>query len=111
MNITIHYSGLVHRSTWHALLESKLRKLQKLAAIASARVTLVRRHDAKPAFRVLTLLEVPGPDYHAEACDYTLAAAISKVVRDLEKQIQGRRNRRTVNWKTKLQLGLNPGHA
>ncbi len=111
MNIRVHYCGLANRSVLQDLLEAKLKKLQKLAAIASARVTLVRQHGAKPAFRVLTLLEVPGPDYHAEASDYTLAAAIGKVVRSLEKQILGRRNRRAGNWKTKLRLGLNPGHA
>ena len=111
MNITVQYSGLANRNTWQDLLEAKLKKLQELASIASARVTLVRQHGVKPAFRVLTLLEVPGPDYHAEASDYTLAAAIAKVVRDLEKQIRGRRNRRAGNWKTRLRLGLNPGHA
>jgi len=111
MNITVHYSGLDDRSVWRELLESKLKKLQKLAAIASARVTLVRQRGAGPAFRVLTLLEVPGPDFHAEASDYTLPAAVGKVVRNLEKQILERKNRRAGNWRTKLRLGLNPGRA
>ena len=82
-----------------------------MAAIASARVTLERRHEATPAFRVLTLLEVPGPDVHAEARDHTLQAALLKVVRDLERQIRSRRSRRVDRWKTNLRLGLIPGRG
>jgi len=93
------------------LVETKLRKLESLAAIASAQVTLEWRHELKPAFRVRTLLEVPGPDVHAEAHDYTLPAALLKVVKDLERQIRGRRSRRADRRKTNLQLGFMSGHG
>ena len=111
MKILLRYCGLNARTAWRELVETKLRKLDSLAAIASAQVTLEWRHEVKPAFRVLTLLEVPGPDVHAEAHDYTLPAALLKVVKDLERQIRGRRSRRADRRKTNLQLGFMPGHG
>jgi ribosome-associated translation inhibitor RaiA len=111
MNIIVRYCGLTKRAVWEQLVETKLRTLQHLASIASARVTLEWQHGVTPAFRVLTQLEVPGPDFHAEASDHTLPAALVKVVKNLEKQIRARRNRRADKRKTNLQLGLSPGHS
>lgn len=111
MNIIIHYCGLTKRAIWQELVETNLRKLQNLAAIATARVTLEWQHGVKPAFRVLTLLEVPGPDFHAQASDHTLPAALIKVVKSLEKQIRSRKNRQAGKWKTNVQLGLSPGRC
>jgi ribosome-associated translation inhibitor RaiA len=111
MKILLRYCGLNARIVWRELVEAQLRKLESLAAIASAQVTLEWRHEVKPAFRVLTLLEVPGPDVHAEAHDYTLPAALMKVVKDLERQIRGRRSRRADRRKTNLQLGFMSGHG
>jgi len=108
MNIIVRYCGVTQRAIWERLVETKLRKLQRLAAIATAKVTLEWQQGVKPAFRVLTELEVPGPDFHAEANDYTLPAALAKVVKSLERQIRLRKNRRAYKWKTNLRLGLNP---
>ncbi len=109
MNIIMFYRGLNPRAFWKGLVEAQLKRLERLAAIASARVTLERQHEVKPAFRVVALLEVPGPDFHAEANDHTLQAALFKVIRNLERQIRSRKNRRADNRKTNLQLGLGPG--
>jgi ribosome-associated translation inhibitor RaiA len=111
MNIIVLYCGVTKRAVWQELVETQLRKLQNLAAIATARVTLEWQRGVKPAFRVLTQLEVPGPDFHAEASDHTLPAALVKVVKSLEKQIRSRKNRRADKWKTTVQLGLNPGRC
>ncbi len=111
MKILLRYFGLNARASWRGLVEAQLRKLESLATIGSAQVTLERQHEARPAFRVLTLLEVPGPDVHAEARDHTLQAALLKVVKDLERQIRARNNQRTERWKRKLRLGLMPGHG
>ena len=111
MNIIVRYSGLTKRAIWQELVETKLRKLQSLAAIATAKVTVEWQHGGKPAFRVLTELEVPGPDFHAEASDHTLPAALIKVIKGLEKQIRSRKNRRADKWKTNVRLGLNPGRC
>jgi ribosome-associated translation inhibitor RaiA len=111
MNIVVRYCGLNKQAPWQQLIETKLKRLQNLAAIVTARVTLEWRHGVKPAFRVLTLLEVPGPDFHAEASDYTLPAALAKVIKNLENQIRVRKHRRAFKWKTNLRLGLNPGRC
>ena len=111
MNIIVRYCGLTKRAVWQELVESNLKKLQNLATIATARVTLEWQRGVKPAFRVLTELEVPGPDFHAEASDYTLPAALVKVVTRLEKQIRSRKNRRADKWKTNVRLGLNPART
>ena len=111
MNIIVKYCGLTKRALWQELVEANLKKLQNLAAIATARVTLEWQRGVKPAFRVLTELEVPGPDFHAEASDYTLPAALVKVVKSLEKQIRSRKNRRADKWKTNVRLGLNPART
>lgn len=107
MNINVRYCGLTKKAVWQELVENQLEKLQNLAAIAGARVTLERQHGVKPPFRVMTLLEVPGPDFHAEASDHTLPAALIKVVKNLEKQMHSRRNSRADKLKTNVRLGLN----
>ena len=72
-------------------------------------MTLERQREFAPAFRVQTQLEVPGPDFHAEARDHTLQAALLKVARELERQIRSRKSRRADRRKTNVQLG--PGHG
>jgi ribosome-associated translation inhibitor RaiA len=111
MNIILRYRGLNARAFWQGIVEAQLKRLQSHAAIASARVTLEWQHELKPAFRVLALLEVPGPDFHAEARDYTLQAALLKVVNNLERQIRVRKNHQADKRKTKVRLGLLPGRS
>jgi len=109
MNVILRYHGLRARAFWQGLVEAQLKRLQDLAAIASARVTLEWQHEVKPAFRVLALLEVPGPDFHAEASDYTLQAALLKVVKNLERQMRMRKSRQAGKRKTNVRFGLLPG--
>jgi ribosome-associated translation inhibitor RaiA len=111
MDIILRYRGLRSRAIWQKLVEMQLRKLQDLAAIASARVFLEWDREVRPAFRVLALLEVPGPDFHAEASDHTLQAALLKVVKNLHRQIEARKKRRAGQRRTRLQLGLTPGRV
>ena len=108
MKITLRYRGLNARAIWQTLVEAQLKRLQNLANIASARVILESQQEVKPAFRVFAHLEVPGPDFHAEARDHTLPAALLKVVKNLERQIRSRRTRRADKLKTNLQLGIAP---
>src|SRR5258707_14410305 len=107
MNIIVRYSGLAKLAVLQELVETKFKKLQSLARIAAARVTVQRQQGVKPSFRVLSLLEVPGPDFHAQASDHTLHAALTKVVKHLERQIRSRKSRRAERWKTNLQLRQN----
>jgi ribosomal subunit interface protein len=91
--IKLLYRGLNPGGTWHNLVESHIRKLQHLAAIISAKIILERDRHSKPEFRVSAVLEVPGPDFHAAASDYTLRAALGKLAENLRRQMQSRRNR------------------
>ncbi len=111
MNIIVKYCSLTKRALWQELVEKNVGKLQNLAAIATARVTLEWQRGVKPAFRVLTELEVPGPDFHAQASDHTIPAALVKVVRNLEKRTRSRKNRRADQWQTNVRLGLNPART
>ncbi len=108
MKILLSFRGLNARAVWHRLVEAQLKRLQHLASIASARVTLERSREIRPPFKVKALLEVPGPDFHAEASDHTLPAALHKVIRNLERQIQSRRSRLAQRRKGHTQPGLFP---
>ena len=93
MNISLQYRGLNPRAKWQRLIESQVKKLQGLAAIASARITLEQERQGKRMFRLFAILEVPGPDFHAEASDYTVQAALLKVLQNLRRQMQSRKER------------------
>jgi ribosome-associated translation inhibitor RaiA len=107
--ISLLYRGLSPSALWRNLVESHVKKLQHLASIASARIFLERQHGSNAVFRVSAVLEVPGPDYHAEASDYTLRAALLKVTNNLRKQMQSRRDRQMSRKKNKAQVGCAHG--
>jgi len=48
MNIILRYRGLNARAFWHGLVEAQLKRLQNLAAIASAQVTLEWDSNTEP---------------------------------------------------------------
>jgi ribosome-associated translation inhibitor RaiA len=109
LNINLLYRGLDPRTIWRSLVEAHLKKLQHLASIISARITLERQRQLKPAFRVSAVLEVPGPDFHAEASGYTLQAAVGKVIENLRRQMQSRRNQLIERHKGKGGRSVLPG--
>jgi ribosome-associated translation inhibitor RaiA len=104
--ISLLYRGLRPGTLWDTLVTTQIARLQHLASILSARITLERRRHSHPAFRVLAFLEVPGPDYHAEATDYTLRAALLKVIENLRRQMQSRKNRQINRRKNKARLAF-----
>ena len=105
MKILLRSLGLNTQVAWSGQVQERLNCLQKLTTIESARVTLERHREEAPSFRVQVVLAVPGPDYHADAADFTLAAALRKAVGSLKRQILARRNKRRVQGKSNLQLG------
>ncbi len=105
MKTTLRCLGLNAQATWNHLLREHLSQLQRLADIESAQIVLERQREATPAYRAHMVLVVPGPDYHADAKDYTLTAALRKVVENLKRQILARQTRRRVKEKSNLQLG------
>jgi ribosome-associated translation inhibitor RaiA len=104
--ISLLYRGVNARALWQGLVETYINKLQDLASIVAARITLERQPESNPMFRVLAILEVPGPDFHAEARDFTLRAALAKVVSNLRRQMQSRKNRQIARRKNKLRFML-----
>jgi hypothetical protein len=106
----IHLScrGLKPCALWECLVGAQVARLQHLGSIQSATVTLERQTQIKPGFRVMALLEVPGPDYHAEAADYTLRAALLKVADSLREQMLSRKNRQLSRRKDRLALMNRP---
>lgn len=105
MKTSLRYLGLNAQAAWNHLVQEHLNLLQKLANIESAQVVLERRREDTPTFRAHAVLVLPGPDFHAEATDHTLPAALHKAVENLKRQIQARQSKRRVKGKSNLQLG------
>jgi len=111
LKINLSYRGLNPRKIWRSLVEGQMRKLQGLATILSAKITLEWQREVTPGFRVFATLEVPGLDFHAEARDYTLQAALLKVIDNLRRQMQSRKNRQLVRRKNSSKVGLLHGRT
>ncbi|MEI6873343.1 MAG: HPF/RaiA family ribosome-associated protein [Verrucomicrobiota bacterium] len=80
-------------TTFKALLQERISSLKNVLQIDEARVTVERRAEASPAFRVAAHLVTPGPDVSAEAVDHTLGAALRKLFEALRQRI-GHRNQK-----------------
>ena len=105
MKTTFRYLGLNANAASTQLVQEHLKHLQSLTDIEAAQVFLQRQRESTPAFRARLVLVVPGPDYHAEAVDHTLAAALHKAVENLKRQILARQTKCRVKVKSNLQLG------
>jgi ribosome-associated translation inhibitor RaiA len=94
MKISLRCLGLDAHATWQNLVMEELRRLKSLTGIEAAEVILEQQRDSAPACRVRVLQVVPGPNFHAEAVDHTLAAALHKAVENLAWQIRARQTKR-----------------
>jgi ribosome-associated translation inhibitor RaiA len=110
MKTTLRCLGLDAHATWQSLVIEQLHRLKSLTDIESAEVILERQRDSSPAYRARMLLMVPGPDYHADAMDYTLTAALHKIVEDLARQIRARQTKHVEQRKSRLQLSTISSH-
>src|ERR1019366_6363911 len=110
MKTTLRCLGLDAHATWQDLVMEQLHRLKSLTDIESAEVILERQGNRSPAHRARELLTVPGPDFHAEAMDYTLAAALHKAVEDLARQIRARQTKHVERRKSRLQLSTISSH-
>jgi ribosome-associated translation inhibitor RaiA len=111
MKVSVRFSNLNPRVSWQRLIEAQLSRLEAFGEIASARVRVEQYPEAHPTFRVTVFLEVPGPDFHAEAADHTLAAAILKVVAALERQMKSRKRQQVFRHKANGQLRACPARS
>ncbi len=105
MKTSLRYLGLNAHASWQNLVMEQLHRLKGLTHIESAEVILEQQRDSAPAYRARVLLVVPGPDFHADAADHTLAAALRKTVENLKRQIRARQTNRRVKGKSNLHLG------
>lgn len=105
MKTTLRFLGLDAQDSWRRLVEQQLNDLESLTAVTAANVVLERQPTVRPAFRVQVLLEVSGPDLHAEATDHTRQVALLKATQDLERQIRARESKRMNGRKSHPQFG------
>jgi ribosome-associated translation inhibitor RaiA len=105
MKTSLRYLGINAQTAWDRRVQEHLNPLQKLTSIESAQVVLERQRENKPPFRARLVLVVPGPDFHADATDHTLAAALRKAVESLKRQVRVRQTNRRVKGKSNLHLG------
>jgi hypothetical protein len=87
-----------------ALISRHLADLAKRRRIDESRVLIEHCPHASPPFRVAAHLVTPGPDFFAESFDYTLRAALAKVVLGLGDDI-GERHAKRVR---RLRRSANP---
>jgi len=104
--VSLVYRGINPRGLWQGLVDAQVSKLRTIASIVAARITLERQRQSKPEFRVMAVVEVPGPDFHAEATGYTLTAALLKVIENLRRQMQARKNRQLARRKNKARFAV-----
>ena len=100
MKVRFQFRGLNITAGVRKHLREPLEHLQRLISITNAAVVLEHRLDSAPAYRAFVLLAVPGPDIHAEACDYTLTATWLKVTTALRKQIDRRKAKQLARVKS-----------
>ena len=103
MKIQYRLRGLSPRAVTDRPMDQHLEHLHRLIPISSAQVVLEHQRNAAPAFSASVDLAVPGPDIHAAARDHTLEAAVLKVARRLEEQIEARKNRQDLRLKDRPQ--------
>lgn len=103
MKIEYQWRGLGPNATINRPLDEHLERLDRHIPISTARVLLEHQPQAAPAFSAGVDLAVPGPDIHAAARDHTLEAAVLKVARRLEEQIEGRKSRQQLRLKGREQ--------
>jgi len=103
MKIQFRIRGLNANAGLRAWLEKQLERLHNLIPVSTAEVVLERERDSAPAFRAHVHLAVPGPDIHAAARDHTLEAVWLKVAKNLHKQIERRKSRQQLRFKSHRQ--------
>jgi ribosome-associated translation inhibitor RaiA len=115
MKLVVRHSGISFTKGLDSIVRREIGALEPLRQIDQAMVHLTRDDEASPPFRVNVHLFTPGPDVFAEARDHTLAAALSKVMKQLAHEIKARAGKRLARMKSNLQAPaptrLAPSHG
>ena len=99
MKIQFRIRGLNANASLRPWLEQQLERLHTLIPVSTADVRLDRQPDASPSFQAYVHLAVAGPDIHATACDHTIQAVWLKVIKNLKRQIEGRKTKQEARHK------------
>jgi ribosomal subunit interface protein len=98
MKLTIQHFEVRSTHSLDSEVEERILALQPRLQIDEANVRLEHQRQLSPPYGVHIHLVTPGPDVVAEAHDHTLAAAMDKVILELEDKI----NRRTTRHRERL---------
>lgn len=93
MKLNLRFRDYPDSGRTRDLIRTDLEPLGNQLKISAAHATVERPSEGSPAIRAAVHLEVPGPDISAAASDYTLAAAWSKVMKLVKRQLQLRSRR------------------
>ncbi len=99
MIIQFRIRGLNATASLRAWLEQQLEGLHSLTPVSIADVRLERREGTSPAIQAYVHLAIAGPDIHATACDHTSQAVWLKVIKNLKRQIEGRKAKQEARHK------------
>lgn len=94
MKLNLRFRRCADTAASRKLISESLEPLARELDITAAHATVEQPSEGSPAIRAAVHLEMPGPDITASANDYTLAAAWTKVMKSLKRQIQRRLARR-----------------
>ena len=108
MQIQYQLRGLEQQAVTERLIEQRLKQLDQIMPISTALVVLEHQPNASPPFSASVAMAVPGPDIHAAARDHTLKAAVLKVVRRLEEQVEARKHHQELRLKRHEQSRTGP---
>jgi ribosome-associated translation inhibitor RaiA len=102
MKLNVQHLNIRSLDALDSWVENQILALGCARQIDEANIRLVRRPDASPAYLARVHLVTPGPDVIAERSDHTLRAAVTKVMRELRKQIMRRATKPLQKLKTNL---------
>jgi ribosome-associated translation inhibitor RaiA len=108
MEVQYQRRGLNQQAVTERLMLQSLKQLDQIIPISTALVVLEHQPNASPPFSASVEMAVPGPDIHAAARDHTLKAAVLKVVRRLEEQVEARKHHQELRLKRHEQSRTGP---
>lgn len=87
MKLTLEHRDIRPTEMVNGWVKKQITSLEKRLRIDEARILLVHRAEASPAYAAQVHLVVPGPDLQAEAEDHTLRAALAKAMARLRDKL------------------------
>ena len=104
MTIQFRIRGLNATASLRKWLGQQLEGLHSLTPVSIADVRIERQQGASPSIQAYVHLAVAGPDIHATACDHTIQTVWLKVIKNLKRQIEGRKTKQEARHKRTSEL-------